>query len=181
VNGDIDVFASTSKDRGKHWAPAVRVNSDSRHNGHDQFFQWLAVDPIDGSVNIVFCDRRADPENRKYVLVLARSTDGGRTFQNYAWSTKPSDPKDIFMGDYMGIAAAGGRVYGIWARTALPEEWPPAEKTEAPKDQNSAVKPSDEGKAAKQGEDKAVLKMKGLLIEIGLADFTKSPKAAEIK
>ena len=178
VNGDVDVFASTSKDRGKHWAPAVRVNNDPLHNGHDQFFQWLAVDPIDGSVNIVFCDRRADHDNRKYIMVLARSTDGGETFQNYAWSTQPSDPSDIFMGDYMGIAASGGKVYGIWARTALPEEQPPPEKAETSKDQNPAVKPSEEAKGAKEGDNKAVLKMKGLLIEIGLADFSQPPATA---
>ena len=118
TNGDLDVFSATSKDRGKHWSAPVRVNSDALHNGRDQFFQWLAVDPVDGSENVIFCDRRADPGNRSYYLTLARSTDGGKTFQNYAWSTQPSDPKDIFMGDYMGIAAYGGKVWGIWARTA---------------------------------------------------------------
>src|SRR4029077_18863732 len=70
TNGDIDVFAASSNDRGKTWSPPVRVNNDSPHNGQDQFFQWLAVDPVDGSVNILFCDRRADPDNRKYIMVL---------------------------------------------------------------------------------------------------------------
>jgi len=124
-NGDIDVFSASSKDRGKHFTPAVRVNSDPIHNGHDQFFQWLAVDPIDGSVNVVFCDRRKDPENRNYSIVLARSTDNASTFTNYAWQSKSSDPKDAFIGDYLGIAAHAGRVYGIWARVAQPEEVPP--------------------------------------------------------
>jgi hypothetical protein len=35
------------------------------------------------------------------------------------------------------------------------------------------VKPSEEATKAKEGENKAVLKMKGLLVEIGLADFSK--------
>src|SRR5689334_16083047 len=129
-NGDIDVFSASSKDRGKHFTAAVRVNSDPIHNGHDQFFQWLAVDPVDGSVNVIFCDRRNDPENRNYSIVLARSTDNGNTFTNYAWQTKASDPKDAFIGDYLGITAHAGRVYGIWARVAQPEEIPPQEPPE---------------------------------------------------
>ena len=158
-NGDVDVFASNSKDRGKHWSPAVRVNTDTLHNGHDQFFQWLAVDPVDGSVNVVFCDRRADSQNRSYIMVLARSADGARTFQNYAWSTKPSNPTDIFMGDYMGIAAGGGKVYGIWPRRPLPEESPKTETLDtSPASGNVRV------------EDK--VKLGALVIEIGLADFS---------
>jgi BNR/Asp-box repeat len=166
TNGDIDVFSSTSKDKGKHWTHPARVNNDPLHNGRDQFFQWLAADPVDGSENIIFCDRRADPGNRSYYLTLARSTDGGQSFKNYAWSTQPSDPKDVFMGDYMGIAAYGGKVYGIWARTATPEELPPdVEKpAELPKEtaaeQASGEKPSP------------ARKLKGLFIEVGIADFS---------
>lgn len=166
TNGDVDVFSATSKDRGKHWSPAVRVNTDALHNGQDQFFQWLAVDPVDGSENIIFCDRRRDPANRSYYMVLARSTDAGQSFKNYAWATPPSDPKDVFMGDYMGIAAHGGKVYGIWARTATPEQLPPdtAKAAEPPKE--SAA---DEGGGAKP---LPTLKRKGLFIEVGLADFS---------
>ena len=68
-NGDIDVFLSSSNDRGKHWTAPVRVNNDSVHNGAEQFFQWLAVDPTDGSVNVIFYDRRRDPQNRKQTVV----------------------------------------------------------------------------------------------------------------
>jgi hypothetical protein len=185
TNGDIDVFAASSSNGGKTWSPPVRVNNDSLHNGQDQFFQWLAVDPVDGSVNIVFCDRRADPENRKYFMVLARSTDGSRTFQNYAWSTKPSDPTDVFMGDYMGIAALGGRVYGAWPRTALPEEWPGFGKVPSPEAQSSQrsekEQTSGEDKAPSkqeaqpEGVEKVLTEGKGLVIEVGVADFSAGP------
>ena len=113
-NGDVDVFCATSADRGLTWSPAVRVNSDSLHNGTDQFFQWLAVDPVTGAANLVFYDRRNDPENRKTVVVLARSTDHGQTFQNYVWMNKPFESNNDFIGDYTGIASLGGRVYGVW-------------------------------------------------------------------
>ncbi|MGA8183785.1 MAG: sialidase family protein [Terriglobia bacterium] len=113
-NGDVDVFCSTSADRGRTWAPAVRVNSDPIHNGADQFFQWLSVDSVTGAANLIFYDRRDDPGNSKAIVVLARSTDHGRTFHNYMWMNKAFDPNNDFIGDYTGIAALGGRVYGVW-------------------------------------------------------------------
>ncbi len=113
-NGDVDVFASSSTNGGHTWTPAVRVNNDPVHDGADQFFQWMTVDPVDGSVDVLFYDRRGDPHNRDCTVTLARSTDGGRSFTNYAWTTQPFYPAHAFMGDYTGIAARGGHVYGIW-------------------------------------------------------------------
>lgn len=113
-NGDVDVFCSTSSDRGETWTPPVRTNSDPIHNGADQFFQWLAVDPVTGAANLIYYDRRDDLENRGAVVVLAQSTDHGRTFHNYLWMSQPFDPNNDFIGDYTGIAALGGRVYGVW-------------------------------------------------------------------
>ena len=117
-NGDVDVFCATSMDRGRNWSRAVRVNTDPMHNGADQFFQWLAVDPSDGSADVIFYDRRDDPENRRAAVVLARSTDGGQNFANYEWSENSFDPEDAFLGDYLGISAMNGRVYGAWTETA---------------------------------------------------------------
>lgn len=114
-NGDVDVFCATSQDRGHTWTPAVRVNSDALHSGADQFFQWLAVDPSSGAANLIFYDRRRDPDNQKAFIVLARSTDGGKTFSNYAWTRKQFDPDNDFLGDYTAIATYDGRVYGAWA------------------------------------------------------------------
>ena len=113
-HGDVDVFVATSADRGRTFGPAVRVNSDGLHDGRDQFFQWLAVDPADGAANVLFYDRRADSTNRRSIVVLARSTDGGRSFVNYAWTDTAFAARNEFIGDYTGLAAQGGRVYGIW-------------------------------------------------------------------
>lgn len=113
-NGDTDVFVASSADQGRRWSPAVRVNNDPVHDGADQFFQWMAIDPTDGSVNVLFYDRRRDPKNREATVTLARSTDGGRSFRNYAWMTQAFNPQKAFIGDYTGLAARDGRVYGIW-------------------------------------------------------------------
>lgn len=149
-NGDLDVFLSTSEDQGKHWSAPLRVNDDPVHDGADQFFQWLAVDATDGSVNVLFYDRRGDPENRKQIVVLARSTDGGRTFTNYAWTDEPFDASNVFFGDYTGLAAYGGRVYGVWMEKPVPET------------------------QSKTNDEKATKPRRGTIIRVGSADFSKS-------
>ena len=118
-NGEIDIFCSSSKDFGGTWSPATKVNTDPVHDGAEHFFQWMAVDPADGSVNVIFYDRRGDPKNRAQTVVLARSTDGGQSFQNYSWTDQPFNARGGFIGDYNGLAAMNGRVYGIW--TEKPE------------------------------------------------------------
>src|SRR5438046_5741242 len=83
-------------------------------NGKVQFFSWMSVDPIDGSVNTVFYDRR-DTEGTLTKLTLARSIDGGHSFSNYKIDL-PAFTCDlkIFFGDYSGISAYNGRVVPIF-------------------------------------------------------------------
>lgn len=154
-NGDVDVFCAASEDHGKTWGPAVRVNTDPQHDGADQFFQWMTVDPADGSVYVVFYDRRGDPENRKQIVTLARSTDGGKTFQNYAWNAQAFDAQGVFLGDYTGIAALNGRVYGVW--------------TEKPASGNGPRQMPARSSAEYWRE-------RGTVIQIGVADFKSSEK-----
>jgi hypothetical protein len=113
-NGDVDVFVASSPDRGRHWSKPIRVNNDPLHDGSDQFLQWMAVDPVTGFVYVQFYDRRGDSENVKARLTLARSTDGGRTFANYAWTENDFEPSGAFLGDYSWLAAYNNRVYGAW-------------------------------------------------------------------
>src|SRR5437660_1118959 len=113
-NGDPDVFVASSRDGGETWSAPARVNDDPLKNGKVQFFTWMSVDPVDGSVNIVFYDRR-DTEGALTRVILARSVDGGRTFINHRID-QPAfacDPK-VFFGDYTGISAFNGRVIPIF-------------------------------------------------------------------
>jgi photosystem II stability/assembly factor-like uncharacterized protein len=149
-NGDLDVFCATSSNKGRTWSSPVRVNNDPVHDGADQFFQWLAVDPVDGTANVVFYDRRGDPQGRKQIVALARSSDGGLTFANYAWTTEPFEAGGVFFGDYSGLAAFGGRVYGAWT-----EQPPPPPETEKKSD-GTPPKP------------------RGTIVKVGVADFKAS-------
>jgi hypothetical protein len=126
-SGDIGVYCVTSDDGGKKWSAPVRVNSNAVHDGTDQFFQWLSVDAVTGAANVIFYDRRGDEDNRKTTVTLARSTDGGSTFTNYAWTREPFvSTRDEFIGDYTGIAALNNKVYGTWTEVVPPEQ--PKEK-----------------------------------------------------
>src|SRR5271166_3111049 len=135
-DGDIGVYCATSDNGGKSWGKAVRVNSNPAHGGTDQFFQWLSVDPVTGAANVIFYDRRLDPKNQKTTVTLARSTDGGQTFTNYAWTRDAFIPRrDNFLGDYIGVAALNNKVYGVWAEIAPPA--PPREQPAPPKEKDA--------------------------------------------
>ena len=161
-NGDLDVFLSSSEDGGKHWTGAARVNNDPVHNGAEQFFQWLAVDPVDGAINVIFYDRRIDPSNRKQIVVLARSTDQGHTFNNYAWTDEAFEAGGVFFGDYTGLAAYAGRVYGVWT-----------EKPTAP--------PLLDEKGKTEGGKEAKPQPRGTMVKLGTADFTGAVHSATSK
>ena len=155
-NGDLDVFCATSMNKGRTWSAPVRVNNDPVHNGADQFFQWLAVDPVDGSANVLFYDRRGDPQGRKQIVALARSTDGGQSFVNYAWTTEPFEAGGVFFGDYTGLAAFDGRVYGAWT-----EKPPPAPEVQPKTDANPPPRPRA-----------------GTVVKVGVADFKASARGS---
>jgi hypothetical protein len=112
-NNDPDVFVTTSRDGGATWSEPLRVNDDPKGNGKDQCFAWMAVDPADGSINIVFYDRR-DQEGTLTELTLARSVDGGHTFVNHRLQQKPFACTDVFLGDYIGLDAFRGHVVAVY-------------------------------------------------------------------
>ncbi len=110
-----DIWISKSSDRGETWSMPKRVNDDEVvMMGRHQCFNWMAVDPITGYIYIVFYDRRNHSDNKTDVY-LAMSTDGGDTFINEKISVEPFLPgDDIYMGDYINIAAYGGFIRPVW-------------------------------------------------------------------
>jgi hypothetical protein len=64
----------------------------------------------------VFYDRRNTTGDATDVFV-AKSTDGGATFENFKVSETPFTPTSgVFFGDYTNIAAWEGKIYPIWMR-----------------------------------------------------------------
>ncbi len=117
----LDVLVARSTDGGSTWSAPVVVNDDTVGAANDQFFQWLSVDPVDGSVNLSWYDTRLDPTHVATNVFFSRSTDGGLTFApNVLVTSAPTDESGAGAdlgnqyGDYEGIAAMGGVVHPVW-------------------------------------------------------------------
>ncbi len=111
---NTDVFLIRSTDGGTTWSSIKRVNDDFTTT--HQFFSWMTIDPATGFLYCVFYDRRNYATTHTDVYV-ARSTDGGETFQNFRVSQSSFSPQaSVFFGDYTGIAALNRKVYPIWMR-----------------------------------------------------------------
>lgn len=112
--GNTDAFIIKSTDGGETWGSVIRVNDDttSRH----QFFSWMTIDRTTGYLYVCFYDRRATTGEATDFYV-AKSTDGGETFENFKVSASSFTPNaGVFFGDYANIAAHNGMVYPIWMR-----------------------------------------------------------------
>ncbi len=111
---NTDVFFVKSTDGGNTWTSPLKVNDDntSRH----QFFTWMTIDQTTGFIYCCFYDRRNTAGAATDVFV-ARSTDGGDTFENFKVSESSFTPASgVFFGDYTNIAAYNRMIYPMWMR-----------------------------------------------------------------
>jgi len=109
-----DVFVIRSTDGGNTWGDVIRVNNDNttRH----QFFPWMTIDQTTGTLYAVFYDRR-NTTGYATDVYLAKSTNGGESFENYQISESSFTPTStVFFGDYTNISAFNKQVYPIWMR-----------------------------------------------------------------
>ncbi len=141
---DTDIYFTRSTDGGMTWSQRSRINDDTLDNGCDQFHPWLTVAP-DGSITVVFLDRRLDSENLLMDLYMTTSADGGDTWSaNTRITTESSDPTggshDSFesihtrptrshtptilaeraglLGEYIGVTASSlDDIHPIWTDT----------------------------------------------------------------
>jgi len=143
---DTDIFFTRSTDGGTNWSTKIRLNDDTQNNGCDQFHPWLTVAP-DGSIIVVWLDRRLDANNLYMDLYMTNSTDGGNTWApNERISTVSSDPTagDVFryplepltrdqpilcagraglIGEYIGLTASSvDDIHPIWTDTRLGDQ-----------------------------------------------------------
>lgn len=102
-----------SDNGGETWSNEITVNSVSKG---DQFLPHIAVDQTDGTIYVVFYDRRNSPNNLATDVYVAYSTDGGNTFINKIITSKPffTPGLKVFFGDYNAIAANSGIVRPAW-------------------------------------------------------------------
>jgi hypothetical protein len=109
------VYVAKSTDRGGTWT------SKTVPAGGDQFNQWLAVDPSNGSINVAYYDTGVD-DATSTIYTLARSTNGGASYAASPIANAPTDESCCApsvnlgnqYGDYEFIAAYGGVVRPVW-------------------------------------------------------------------
>jgi hypothetical protein len=121
--GDTDIILVSSTDGGATWSSEKRVNDDPGGERHDQFFPAAHVG-ADGTLHLLWLDRRDDPGNKRFAPYYARSTDGGTTFsKNTALTQTLSDPdvgfQGVLIGDYLALDVTpdGSRVGAAWVDT----------------------------------------------------------------
>jgi hypothetical protein len=112
--GGTKVFVAKSTDGGSSWS------STAMPSGGDQFNQWLAVDPGNGSINVAYYDT-STKDNTATVYTLARSTNGGSSYAASPIANASTDESGGVgvnlgnqYGDYEGIAALDGAVRPVW-------------------------------------------------------------------
>jgi BNR repeat-like domain len=125
---DTEVYVSRSTNDGATWSTPVVVNDVQRG---DQYYQWLAVDPVTGDVDLSWYDTRLDPSRQSVDVFFAFSNDGAHSFSdNVRVTTAPSNEETGTninfgnqYGDYEGIDAYGGIAHPVWTdhRASLPD------------------------------------------------------------
>ncbi|MHB8585080.1 MAG: sialidase family protein [Thermoplasmatota archaeon] len=114
-HNESTIFVRSSKDDGRTWSPAVRVNPNP--TGAHQWMPGIAV-ASDGSVHVFYMDKEFDPQHVLIDITHAVSLDGGKTWTNERVSTIPYEGNlglhqdgFPFIGDYLGVAAYGDHVW----------------------------------------------------------------------
>ncbi len=119
TGNDRDVYLIKSTDGGDTWSNPIRVNQDPIGQGKAHYFPWVAVDPDNGIVSIVFYDNRNTNANQAEAWV-ATSNDAGNTWDDFKVSDVAFTPQPIpglasgYFGDYISITALNGKVYPCW-------------------------------------------------------------------
>jgi hypothetical protein len=118
---DRDVFLSWSDDGGGTWSSPLRLGPTER----SQLLPAVGVAP-GGRVDVVFYDRSRDPEDILQAVVVATSSDGGRTFRTAPVSDAATDSR-VGLGAQQGVPVQGDNlallsrdddVIAFWADTS---------------------------------------------------------------
>lgn len=123
--GDADVLVWSRADDETEWEGPSRVNDTPQRDGTEQYLPKLAISP-DGRLDVVYYDRRADPENVMNEVSLQSSSDQGESFgERIRLSDKPFSSKIGFgserdmpdLGSRLGLLSTDARALAVWTDT----------------------------------------------------------------
>ena len=112
-----DVFLSWSDDAGRSWSEPERVGPTDG----SQLLPAVAVGP-GGRVDIVFYDRSRDPQDVLQAVVVATSSDRGRTFRTAPVSDAATDSR-VGLGAQQGVPVQGDNLALLPRDTAVMAFW----------------------------------------------------------
>lgn len=116
----VDIYMIKSTNQGQTWSAPIKVNQDPTGLGRKHYFPWITCDPETGTLSVIYYDDRNVGGN-KCETWCSVSFDGGETWEDFRVSDVDFTPSPIpglaqgYMGDYLGIAARGAKVYPVWA------------------------------------------------------------------
>jgi hypothetical protein len=122
TGADIVMFKST--DGGNSYTGPIRINQDGKKSNRDQFQPWMAVTPK-GQLDVMYFDKRRDPNDFFLGETLSRSNDGGKHWKDtrvdhQMWDPRinpPISPSGQFIGDYQGLVADDHVAIPFWNDT----------------------------------------------------------------
>jgi hypothetical protein len=130
-NRDVDLYFTRSINGGSTWStPAIIPDTDGGNTNADQFFSWLECDRS-GNIHMIWNDGRntvqADAStntNAFFDTYYGISRDEGATWTQrrltpVSWNANNDglNRTQQFIGDYLGVAQAGDRIYPCYIDT----------------------------------------------------------------
>jgi hypothetical protein len=117
ADNEPNVYFSRSTDNGETWSTAMSPVSDRTN---DQFWPWIALDPTNGDVALMYFDSRDDTANILVNCYVSYSSDGGSTWVDRRVGDAENDLRrnpfsgNTFAGDYSGCDMYAGKIYPSW-------------------------------------------------------------------
>ncbi|MEJ7892115.1 MAG: sialidase family protein [Solirubrobacteraceae bacterium] len=124
-SGDPDVWVWSLSPGSSDWGEPVRVNDTEEGDGTWQYLPKVAVAP-DGRLDVVYYDRRLDPENLMNGVSLQSSFDAGSSFTPAVSLTSRTFDSRIGylakeglpdLGSRLGLLSDDARAIGLWTDT----------------------------------------------------------------
>lgn len=112
-----NIYFSRSTDNGTTWSAPVVVHSDTTN---DQFWPWIALDPTNGDLGVMYFDSRDDAANILVNCYVSYSSDGGTTWKDRRAGDGENDLRknpfagNTFAGDYSGCDFYDGIIRPSW-------------------------------------------------------------------
>ncbi len=126
--GEYRVYVSRSTNGGSTWQ---QIRVDDNQLGNDMFFPSITVDPITGTVAVLYYSSQNDPNNVGVDAYVSISNDAGMTWKQirvspstwYLNSSQTVFPQEgvgnIYWGDYTSITSFNGVIYPLfWMPTS---------------------------------------------------------------